>query len=48
MGFDEHPSFSLVKNPQNGGPGEISGPGAWAAEGVEAKRAKTEWPSVSS
>jgi thioredoxin 2 len=25
IGFDEHPSFSLVKNPQNGGPGEVSG-----------------------
>jgi hypothetical protein len=24
-GFDDHPGFSLVKNPQNGGPGEISG-----------------------
>jgi hypothetical protein len=31
VGCGQHPSFSVVKKPQNGGPAEISGPGAWAA-----------------
>jgi hypothetical protein len=34
IGFDKHPSSSLVKNPQNGGPGEVSGPGAWAQQAI--------------
>jgi hypothetical protein len=35
-----------VKNPQTSDLGETSGPAAWAAEGVEAKRAKNGRPSV--
>jgi hypothetical protein len=42
--FEELPSFSLVKNKQNGGPGEMSGLQAWAAAGRRLQRARKRRP----